>query len=439
MKSPLRTAQILTILFLFLMVFITVSSIIFIDNQAKETFFDLTRNDLKGSASIIAAQISGDEFSRIQQGDESTPAYISLQAMLVRLKQSNPSIRYVYTMRQNGSSVEFVVDADNSVSENGATIGERYEYPSPDLLRGFFEPSAEIGLTTDKWGTTLSGFAPLRDSSGHTVGLVGVDMDNQLVIQRMQYINSINYAFLAIILILFSLGAILLEIRRSRIEATIERGNEKINVLNNIIRHDIFNTLTGLIGYEEMAQQTDTLPEIKEKLETISALTRKIQQQVTFTRDYQNLGIAMPLWQNIGEIVAREVSGLDNPAIAITMDFSHLEIFADPLLERAFHHLFDNALRHGETITKIKGYYERKGSDLILIIEDNGIGIPAKEKEAIFRRQFYKNTGLGLFLVQAILSMTSLTIRETGTPGNGARFEIIVPKGNYRFTGQRKT
>jgi hypothetical protein len=30
-----------------------------------------------------------------------------------------------------------------------------------------------------------------------------------------------------------------------------------------------------------------------------------------------------------------------------------------------------------------------------------------------------------------------MTIRETGIPGNGARFEITVPNGMYRFTGNR--
>ena len=34
---------------------------------------------------------------------------------------------------------------------------------------------------------------------------------------------------------------------------------------------------------------------------------------------------------------------------------------------------------------------------------------------------------------EVILSITGITITETGTPGQGARFEIVVPKGAYRF------
>jgi hypothetical protein len=38
-----------------------------------------------------------------------------------------------------------------------------------------------------------------------------------------------------------------------------------------------------------------------------------------------------------------------------------------------------------------------------------------------------------LFLSREILSITGLRIQETGEPGKGARFEIFVPKGAYRF------
>jgi len=52
----------------------------------------------------------------------------------------------------------------------------------------------------------------------------------------------------------------------------------------------------------------------------------------------------------------------------------------------------------------------------------------------IFEQGFGKHTGLGLFLSREILAITGSTIIENGTPGKGARFEITVPKGMYRFT-----
>jgi len=435
MNTRLRNARILTFVFVFLMVFITVFSFITIDKLAKDAIFEITRDDLKGSATIIAAQIPGDTFAGIRPGDESTPEFASLREMLDSIRQSDPSIRYIYTMRRNGNAVEFVVDADYEISADGAPVGEIYPDPNPDLLAGFSQPSVDTGFATDKWGTTLSGYAPIRDGSGRIVGLVGVDMDSRMVIERMQYISTINFASLIIILVLFSMGATLFDMRRSGVEIMIERANEKLNILNSIIRHDIFNTLTALEGYEEMAEASETMPELLEKLTTISALTQKIQQQIAFTRDFQNLGLSMPQWQNVQEVISRESSGLDLFCIRKGMDFAHLECRADPLFGRAFHHLIENSVRHGETLTMIKGYYRRSGSALIIIIEDDGIGIPAAEKEAIFNRKFYKNTGLGLFLAKEILSMTNFSISERGTPGKGARFEIVIPRGMWRMAG----
>lgn len=56
----------------------------------------------------------------------------------------------------------------------------------------------------------------------------------------------------------------------------------------------------------------------------------------------------------------------------------------------------------------------------------------APDKERIFKRGFGNNTGLGLTLSWNILSITGLTIRETGIPGKGARYAIRVPEESFR-------
>jgi len=59
-----------------------------------------------------------------------------------------------------------------------------------------------------------------------------------------------------------------------------------------------------------------------------------------------------------------------------------------------------------------------------------------EHKEDIFQHKYFKHTGYGLFLSVSILAITGITIRETGVPGIGARFEILVPGGAYRFGGE---
>ena len=105
------------------------------------------------------------------------------------------------------------------------------------------------------------------------------------------------------------------------------------------------------------------------------------------------------------------------------------------MLEKVFGNLIDNSVNHGKRVTSIILSAEERDNNLIIRYEDDGIGIPADEKEMIFERGYGKNTGLGLFLVRDVLALTGITITETGIPGKGARFEMAVPKGAWRIAG----
>ncbi len=105
------------------------------------------------------------------------------------------------------------------------------------------------------------------------------------------------------------------------------------------------------------------------------------------------------------------------------------------MLEKVFSNLMDNTVRHGEHSTLVHTYYRTFAKDITIIWEDDGIGIPDDEKKMIFLRGFGKNTGVGLFLCKESLSITGIEIKETGTYGEGARFEITVPCGMWRTIG----
>jgi signal transduction histidine kinase len=117
------------------------------------------------------------------------------------------------------------------------------------------------------------------------------------------------------------------------------------------------------------------------------------------------------------------------------LQLDDLEIFADPLFEKALFNIMENVLSHGVSATEVTLRFEEKSDHLTLIIEDNGVGIPIEEKNMIFDRGYGKGSGLGLFLVREVLSITGITIRETGIHGQGTRFDISVPKGAYRYAG----
>jgi len=208
--------------------------------------------------------------------------------------------------------------------------------------------------------------------------------------------------------------------------------NKKLNLLNNVTRHAILNQLTALIGFLEISRIDTKDPRLLTFIEKEEQAANAIRSQIMFTRDYQNIGVYSPRWQNVSETVTLARATLDLHGIEVHIDLTSVEVYADPLFERVFYNLIENSLRHGGRVSRITIRTEEVPKGMDLIIEDNGSGVPAAAKEKIFRREFYKNTGFGLFLSREILAITGLSVSEDGTEGSGARFIIHIPRGKYR-------
>ncbi|MCK9342607.1 MAG: PAS domain S-box protein [Massilibacteroides sp.] len=205
--------------------------------------------------------------------------------------------------------------------------------------------------------------------------------------------------------------------------------NRKLNLMSSITRHDILNQLTILLGNLWFAQEAGPDQNISEYLARVQSAADRIRRQIEFTRDYTDLGVRSPEWQRVSDAIREEpLHGLP-----VDDDAGNLVIYADPMLATVFSNLMDNTIRHGESATRVHVRYRpEENGDLTLIWEDDGAGVPAEEKERIFHRGVGKNTGLGLFLIREILGITGIRITEMGEPGNGARFEMLVPRGVYR-------
>ncbi|MBN1166856.1 MAG: PAS domain S-box protein [Methanospirillaceae archaeon] len=219
-----------------------------------------------------------------------------------------------------------------------------------------------------------------------------------------------------------------------RAKDAISHVNQKLNLLSSITRHDIGNELQILFGYMEMIQEEGVNPPVSTYLEKMILAVHHIQRQIAFTRDYQDIGVHSPIWQDVGGVISSVVRSVDVALIEIENTISGLEVYADPLMEKVFLNLIDNAKRYGEKITLIRFFADREDSMVRIICEDDGAGIPLEYKSKIFNRGYYKHTGFGLNLSREILDITKITIKETGVFGEGARFEILVPKGAFRFS-----
>jgi PAS domain S-box-containing protein len=220
---------------------------------------------------------------------------------------------------------------------------------------------------------------------------------------------------------------------RKRAEKAILQANKKLNLLSGITRHDINNQLLALQGYLSMLELKRSDPAFTEYFQKAMTAADRISAMIRFTKEYQSIGLNAPAWQDCRTLVENAAKQSLAGNIMLKNDIpAKTEVFADPLIVKVFYNLMDNAVRYGGKITTIRFSVQEPGHDPRIICEDDGDGIPAESKEQIFNRGFGKNTGLGLALSREILDITGITIRETGEPGKGARFEILVPDGSFR-------
>lgn len=207
-----------------------------------------------------------------------------------------------------------------------------------------------------------------------------------------------------------------------------------MNLLSSVTRHDVLNQVTALYGYTELARELyDGNEGFNDILTKMEGLMGTIERQISFTKDYQEIGIDTPLWQHLGETIKNAAIMLSMNDISIDIETGDYEIFADPLFNKVVYNLIENSLRHGgEGISEVRFSVEEKDDRFIFVYEDNGKGISYENKEKVLIKGFGENTGYGLFLTENILSITGMKIHECGVPGEGVRFEIDVPKDRIR-------
>lgn len=109
---------------------------------------------------------------------EGSPVREAVGAQLARVLESSPGLESVYVLLRTERHGQLRFFADRSRRSRQAEPGEPYDASElPSMLEGLVQPTVESEPFTDSFGSTLSGYAPLRTRDGRSVGLVGVDVD----------------------------------------------------------------------------------------------------------------------------------------------------------------------------------------------------------------------------------------------------------------------
>lgn len=217
--------------------------------------FETLRSELMLVAQMATIAIDVDVLLSIPLGPEgmATPQYQLLAGKLDRIKREDPRIAFVYILTKTSRPGiwQFMIDADPLTKRaEGITSfpGDKYDaFRFPEMMNAWERPSADRKLEKDQWGMLLSGYAPLRDKSGRTIAVLGVDMQaREVYAARWQANLRALYVLFAGILIAVLLG---MTISR-RITRPVEGLAEGVRRIG----HGDLGRMVPVIGSDEIAE-----------------------------------------------------------------------------------------------------------------------------------------------------------------------------------------
>jgi DNA-binding response OmpR family regulator len=207
---------------------------------------------------------------------------------------------------------------------------------------------------------------------------------------------------------------------------------KNLTMFSGLTRHDILNQLMIISGSLELAADDVKEPALLQNLARAQTATATIQRQITFSREYENLGAGVPLWQPLKTVIRQAFLELQSDTLTLELPKDAIEVFADPILDKVFFHLFTYTEKYGNAVTRITVSYGQTAHGLIIFVSDNGVGISPADRHLLFDKKPGKERLPGPFLAERILEVTGMSIRETGDEKDGMLFEIVVPYEVFR-------
>lgn len=163
--------------------------------------------------------VNAETHSKIKSpSDEKRVNYLSVQNRLRSFREANPNIRHIYTLVRSSkpSELKYIVD----VGVNPpliAHVGCPWDVSGhPEILNAFHHATADPLVRRDKWGTWLSGYAPIKDADNNVVAIIGLDMSIADLLQTEGNIRNSAILMMITALVLATLLSIVLSTKIAR-------------------------------------------------------------------------------------------------------------------------------------------------------------------------------------------------------------------------------
>lgn len=303
---------------------------------------------------------------------------------------------------------------------------------SDDLVREFLPSAVIVLILAVTLGMLLaqSLTRPLTQMRDAAAKIARGNYDVRLAVQRQDEIGALGRSF-------NQMAAGLADVERMRQELVIN------------VSHDLRTPLTIIKGYLD-GLVTGKISDRRSAEQAFKAMNIEVEQLLHLVDDLNQVAVldagrtnSMTQVVAMGEVIAQVITRAqplaDAKQIMLTTQVEpHLPpLTADrPQMGQMLFNLVENALRHTAAHGEISITARAENNQLVMLVADNGEGIPAAHQPYIFdrfyqadpaRRQAEAGSGLGLAIVKGIVQAHGGQIRVESEVGQGSRFIVRLP------------
>lgn len=238
------------------------------------------------------------------------------------------------------------------------------------------------------------------------------------------------------------------KIRNQQMENALRREEQETKALITDISHQLKTPVASLKMSYEIVDSTELsreeAREFQEKeREDVDRLARLLEAFTQMSKLETGMIRLCPQKASLQKTLAKAVAGVYVKAmekgISIeTQEFDDILICHDPgWTAEAFANVLDNGVKYAPSGTRITIRVTKMASLVMVEMEDEGPGIPAKERNRIFQR-FYRGesesvrrkegSGVGLYLTRQILERQGGTVCVKNGGKGGSNFVMTLPK-----------
>lgn len=423
---------------------------------------------LRATAAVAAMQFPSAIIEDISARGTEAPGYREAVARLGRIREAIPAIRFAYIMEKTGDPLvlKFVADADGLATpaeldvnhnglveenEEGSYPGDLYDTAGVPALQGpaFEGPAVDEDFTEDKWGTMMSGYAPIRNAAGDAIAVLGIDMGAQDYIALSRSIFS-PLAFLLLFFVALIIAAVVAGYLLRRRDEALKRIDRERSGLLLLAMHQIgspltiirwsLEELTDQIGKETLGQAVQeharNITSATEFLDRILVELREASEVDTGTLAYKREWVALqPVVASVvaefqAELTAKKqtVELAVDPALAFSFDRA--------LIAGVLRELLRNAITFSPEGGNTTVVATRGGGSVRIEVIDRGCGILKADLPRMFEKftrgalaHLYQpnGSGLGLYIAQGIIRRAGGDIWIKSREGQGTTVGFTLP------------